>query len=216
MNSLPRTAPLARVKVLSLAAFISRRGKTLQEFVAKVESMDERAVSELFVEVGLAKSITISEDWGTTLLHAVGNSTRPAIIPGNYSANVSMDKLLMDGKRTFSYVTSPDYWYSKHTHRAIGSKQWLLYTYLTIDTKDKSVPIANREIFALMPKSARVSVSTSEVITADSVEMTGYKHRYLDLIGLLANSGILNKGRTAISKDAVAAFEALGSVGRVK
>ena len=217
MNGIPRSAPLARVKTLSLATFMTKSGKSMREYVAELKDGNPAAMEKLFVDVGLARSVRISEDWGTTPLHSIGNATRPTMVPNNYTANVSIEKLLLDGTRTFSYITSPDYWYAKHTHRAFGGRDYLMYTYMTIDTKDKSVPLSNREVFALMPKSSSISVSANEIITAESVELVGYKHTYMDLVGLLTgNSGILNKGRTALSSGTTAAIMPLGNVRLVK
>lgn len=218
MNGMPRTAPLARVKTLSIASLMARQNdpKGFSNFIAGLKDLNPASIDKLFVDVGLARSLRIDEDWGTTPLHQIGAPTRPALIPGNYSANVSIERLLLDGRSVFSYITSPDYWYSKHTHRGIGNRDWLLYTYLVVDSKDESIPRENREIFAVMPKSSSVSYSSSEVIMAHSVQMVGYKHTYLDLIGLLlGDSGILNKGRTAVSAGAKATVDTLGHVQRV-
>jgi len=216
MNGMPRTAPLARVKTLSISALVDRQNdpEGLQNFINALKAGDAASIDSLFVDVGLARSLRIDEDWGTTTLPAIGNATRPAIVPNNYTANVSIERLFMDGRSVFSYVTSPDYWYSTHTHRVVGNRDWLLYTYLVVDSKENAPGTTNKEIYAVMPKSSSVNYASSDVIIAHSVQMVGFKYTYVDLINLITKDGggLLNRGRTAVSTSGGAVSNKLGEV----
>lgn len=216
---MPRTAPLATIKTLSVSSLIDRQSDPngFKTFVDKFKNGDGSELDSLFVDVGLARSLRIDEDWGTTTLPAIGNATRPALVPNNYTANISIERLFMDGRSAFSYITSPDYWYSSHTHRVVGNRDWLLYTYLVVDSKEKrgSQGLKNREIYAVMPKSSSVNYASSDVIIAHSVQMVGFKFTYIDLINLLKQDGggLLDRGRTAVGSKADATVQ--DKLGRV-
>lgn len=213
MSDAARTSTLAEVKALSLASLHkvlknkAYADQFLKELSTGTASLDSKStLMKAFVTVGLARSIRIDEDWGTTQLYGLGSPTRPVMIPNNYSVSVSIDRLQLDTRDNFSYITSPDYWYSKNMQQKIGAADWPMYTYLYIHDREKASGNAEGgrnqvEIYALMPRTASKSISSNDVMLVHSVQMIGFKYQYLDFVGDLLNnnSNILNYGRTVLA-----------------
>lgn len=227
MSDAVRTATLAEVKALSLASIrkVLKDKASADKFLDKLSGKNPSIaeVEKLFVTVGMAKSIRIDEDWGTQPYYGIGSPTRPVLVPNNYSVSMSIDRLQLDGKNNFSYITSPDYWYSKHVQRRSGASDWPMYTYIYIHdreaaAKNKDKGRGSVEMYAMMPRTASKAVSAQDVMIVHSIQMVGFKYQYLDLIGdimgastaLRDNSGILGYGRTII--DDGASEQTFGSV----
>lgn len=216
MSDAVRTSTLAEVKALSLASIrkVLNDPASAETFFKKLTDPAGPSIKEiekLFVTVGMAKSIRIDEDWGTQPYYGIGSPTRPVLVPNNYSVSMSIDRLQLDGKNNFSYITSPDYWYSKHMQRRSGAADWPMYTYIYIHDREAAAKNKDRgrgsvEMYAMMPRTASKAVSSQDVMIVHSVQMVGFKYQYLDLIGdilgagtsLNDDSGVLGYGRTII------------------
>jgi len=205
MSDAVRTAPLAEVKALSLASLakVIKDPTNIDKFIQSLSSQTTPSITPLmdcFVTVGLARSLRIDEDWGTTALYGIGSPTRPVLVPNNYSVSVSPDRLQLDTRDNFSYITSPDYWYSKHMQQRIGAADWPMYTYLYVHDREKKSQNAV-EIYALMPRTASKQISSSDVMIVQSVQMIGFKYQYLDFVDdlLSRSSNILSYGRTSLA-----------------
>ena len=202
MSQAIRTSPLAEIRTLSMASLFNRlKNPTIgQKFLEKLRDGKADALAEFasyFVPVGLAKSVRIDEDWGTQAIYGIGDPTRPTMVPGNYSVSASMERLQLDGRDNFSFVTSPDYWYSKYAQRQMGNNDWGIYTYMYVHDRDTGGS-RSTEIYALMPKSASKAVSANDVMIVHNVQMIGFKYKYLDFVNdlLRTTSGVLSYGRT--------------------
>lgn len=196
-----RTSVLAEIKVLSAAALKQRMasGELGRWYALSTTPPTADVLREFygcFVSVGLAKSVRINEDWGTTPVYGVGAPTRPVLVPNNYSVSMTVERLTLDRRNNFDYITSPDYWYSADFQKKIGLNDWLMYSYFTIQDRESTNAIGP-EIYAMMPRSATQSISSQDVMISHNVELTGFKYRYADLLGEITDtSGILDYSRT--------------------
>ena len=199
-----RTSPLGEIKVLSAASLRERLSDdtTYAKWMSNGSQGDRgdvlRDFYSSFVSIGLARSVRIDEDWGTTNVYGIGNPSRPEIIPNNYSVSVTVERLQLDRRNNWHYSLSPDYWYSKEWQNQIGTQNWLSYTFLTVkDRESKQADGTGPEIYALMPRSASQAVTSQDVMVVHSVQYTGYKYKYQDLIGNILRGDMLGFGRTA-------------------
>lgn len=197
-----RTAMLAEVQALSLASLI-RFGKAqgLTDAKAKLDdAVIKNDMKDLFKTVGLATSIRINEQWGTQPIYGIEAPTRPVMIPGNSQVSLSIERLTLDKRDNFHYITSPDYWYSLTTQRAIGASNYLFYSYIVIRDKEDFNNIANNTIYACMPSSSSTGITADSATIMHNVDMVGFKLSYLDLLDALDDT-ILSYSTTVIGKD---------------
>lgn len=220
-----RTSVLAEIKVLSLAGLASWANENntslsnkdaigggkpanAKEALAKFRAAGAESPNDpvtkmknLFRTVGLATSLQIDENYGTTAIHGIGGPTRPKVIPGNYQATISIEKIQLDRRDNFSYITSPEYWYSVSTQRKLGvDNDWALYSYICLwDREQKIDNLMDQEIYCMMPQSARKGITTQDTMISHNVSMIGFKYRYEDVLELLwdaSRDSILDYGRT--------------------
>jgi hypothetical protein len=202
-----RSSVLAEVKVLSAAALHQRmqQGALADWYKKSTLNVTVDVLSEFykcFVPIGLAKNVRIDEDWGTTPVYGIGAPTRPVLVPNNYSVSMTIEKLQLDRRNGFDYITSPDYWYSAEFQRKIGLNDWLIYSYVTIMDRESKNSIGP-EIYAVLPRSASQAIGSQDVMVTHNVQLTGFKYRYKDLLGEITNnSGLLDYSRTVAMKNA--------------
>lgn len=199
-----RTSPLGEIKILSAASLQERLNDpvTLKKWLDYANTGDTTNVLgefyKSFVSVGLAKNVRIDEDWGTTAIYGIGNPNRPELIPNNYSVSATVERLQLDRRNLWHYSLSPDYWYSDQWQRRTGTQNWLGYTFLTIkDRESSSHSGVGPEIYALMPRSASQAVTSQDVMVVHSVQFTGFKYKYQDLLDKVIAGDMLSYGRTA-------------------
>lgn len=208
-----RSSVLAEVKVLSAAALKERvQSGKLASWYAKGASAPTADVLhefyKCFVPIGLAKNIRIEEDWGTTPVYGLGGPTRPVLVPNNYSVSMTIERLQLDRRNGFDYITSPDYWYSTDFQRKIGLNDWLIYSYVTVMDRESNNKIGP-EIYAVLPRSSQQTIGSQDVMVTHNVQLTGFKYRYVDLLGEITDkSGILDYSRTQAMANAEAAINA--------
>ena len=190
-----RLSTLAEVKVLSLASILysdsdtasdidsasvqralnTLRGK-LSDPATMQSRVNDRPIESLFKTVGIATNIRISEDFGTQNFYGIGAPTRPRIVPNNFSANVSVERLQLDTRDVHHYASRPEYWYSDEVQRRVGIDDILLYTFLFVKSKE---PKDTRvDIYALMPRTSEKAISSGDVMIAHNVSLVGFKYSY--------------------------------------
>ena len=202
-----RLSTLAEIKVLSLATVIheetrNRQGilpgdvsSAIDALAGKIEgtpgelqaSAVEDVDSALFKTIGIARNIRIDEDFGTQNFYGIGAPTRPRIVPNNFSANVTVERLQLDTRDLHHYITRPEYWYADRVQRRIGIDDVLLYTFLFVKSKEPT--IQRHDIYALMPRTSQRAFSSGDVMVAHNVSLVGFKYSYeeayLDLTSLI-------------------------------
>lgn len=195
-----RLSTLAEIKVLSLATYLRDAGRdpntadraamqsVLNQFRARLANIDAGTLqaekgaaglngNDLFKTVGIARNVRIDEDFGTQNIYGIGSPTRPRIVPNNYSATVTAERLQLDRRDLSHFMTSPEYWYSDTVQRSVGIDDVLLYTYFFVRSKEDTGEI-RQDIFALMPRSSSKAFSNGDVMVAENVNLTGFKYSY--------------------------------------
>jgi len=132
----------------------------------------------LFKTVGLARSVRITEDFGTQNYYGIGSPTRPRIVPNNFSVTANVERIQLDTRDLNDYFASPEYWYSNQIQAEVGVDDYKLYSYFLIKSKEESEP---DEIYALMPRSSQKAVTSQNVMIANTVDLTGFKTNYDEL-----------------------------------
>lgn len=194
-----RLSTLAEIKVLSLATVLyEAAGTTSQVNASMVQealtAMREKITSPavlqsmknadsfngepLFRTVGIARNIRVDEDFGTQNIYGIGAPTRPRIVPNNFSANVTVERIQLDTRDLNHYITRPEYWYSDGVQRQIGIDDVLLYTFLFVKSKEVNIRSLRTDIYALMPRTSQRAISNNDVMIAHNVSLTGFKYSY--------------------------------------
>lgn len=193
-----RLSTLAEIKVLSLASILYENARVassvdsarvleaLQDLKTRITSPSELQVAaglnhndSIFRTVGIARSIRIDEDFGTQNFYGIGAPTRPRIVPNNFSANVSVERIQLDTRDLNHYITRPEYWYSDTVQSQIGIDDVLLYTYIFVNSKEKNETGGNRkDIYAVMPRTSQKAISSGDVMIAHNVSLVGFKYSY--------------------------------------
>lgn len=211
MNNAPITAPQAKIKVLSLAHVLSQL--TSQTKLSDLATKHNIGVSgfnlnsgqtlldvlrnysgnpfKLFHTVGNAEELRIDEQYGTQLVYEIGRPRRPAIVPGNESVNISISTVTINAKTAFSFITSTDYWHSPTLHKFTGTYDYAFYTYIalkSVTSFNDSVDKVDFPIYAVMPVSSSLPVSSGSAKIVNNVSMTGYKLSLNDLISDLIDT----------------------------
>lgn len=138
-----RYAPMAEVKVLSLASLIekltnqnggtrtdsfaqgvqelattvSQNYDALYHYLRNVINTGGTGAGDLFTTIGVATNISLSEDYGTRPVYGIGEPTNPALVPNNLALRVSISKLTIDKAAVSRYVAKPIYWYQHRLQR---------------------------------------------------------------------------------------------------
>lgn len=204
-----RLSTLAEVRVLSLTTAIQGDLETVTNarIISALEALRSQLEggpntlqqnrdlqSSLFKTVGVARSVRIDEDYGSTNIYGIGAPTRPRIVPNNYSVNATIERLQLDTRDLNHYVARPDYWYSDNVQRHIGIDDVLLYTFLVLRSKEDAGPnfATRRDIYALMPRSSQRAAASNDVMIAHNVSMVGFRYSwdqmYFDISNLVNES----------------------------
>lgn len=210
----PRLNTLVEVQALSLTTQVKFDGANLQgalETLRGLRITNPEGIRDIFKTIGTATNVRINEQWGTQPIYAIGGPTRPVMVPGNYQLSLSIEKLQLDRKNNFSFLTTPDYWYSTTVQREVQLDDYLLYTYLVV--RDKERPgLNNAEVYAVMPSSATQAYTTGDATIVHNVDCVGFKLTYVDLLGILTDNNILAFNRTTRIDNANPANDVLGTV----
>jgi hypothetical protein len=196
-----RLSTLAEIKVLSLATLLYEDAGTASQVnssrvLAALNDMRERIgdpstlqsvknvdqfgsrEGSLFKTVGIARNVRVDEDFGTQNIYGIGAPTRPRIVPNNFSANVTVERIQLDTRDLNHYITRPEYWYSDEVQRQIGIDDVLLYTFLFLKSKEIRTDSLRTDIYALMPRTSQKAVSNNDVMIAHNVSLIGFKYSY--------------------------------------
>lgn len=195
-----RLSTLAEIKVMSLSAYLRDGGVDFQDgavqdilnqmasyrralgngdsdILQALKNADNTHALPFFKTIGLARSVRIDEDFGTTNIYGIGAPTRPRIVPNNVNVNVSAERLQLDRKDLRYFITSPEYWYSDSVQRNVGIDDFLLYTYMFVKSKEDTGEIRHN-IYALMPRTSSKAVTSGDVMVANNVSLVGFKYSY--------------------------------------
>lgn len=191
-----RLSTLAEIKVLSLESIRnfngtddgSPREETLDVETAvsafagpSVFSADEINIDQLlsaFKTVGIARSIKIDEDYGTNNVYAIGSPTRPRIVPGNMTVNVTCERIQLDKRNLYDFMSTPEYFYAPQVQQQTGILDAVYYTYMFVRNKEAEESDAIHDIYALMPRSSSKTLSNGDVMISHNVQLTGFKVNY--------------------------------------
>lgn len=189
-----RLSTLAEIKAFSVATLArgaNTDGEELANILLAIDSFKsgisnanevfERS-DDLFRTVGLARSIRISEDFGTQNYYGIGSPTRPRIVPNNYSVTANVERIQLDTRNLGAYFASPEYWYSNQVQNQIGVDDYKLYSYFFVKSKEDS---EEHDVYALMPRSSQTAITSNNVMIANTVDMVGFKSNYSDLLSIL-------------------------------
>lgn len=190
-----RLSTLAEIKVLSLETlknFVDGEGEgqvgslddALEDMANQISSNNitlnkDRVYSSPFKTVGIARQIRVDEDYGTQNLYAIGSPTRPRIIPNNFTATVTCERIQLDRRNLYDFMSTPEYFYSPAAQTKTGILDAVYYTYLFVKNKEETI-VGNGiyDIYALMPRTSTKSVSNGDVMISHNVTLTGFKVNY--------------------------------------
>lgn len=180
MASNIRLSTLAEIKVLSL--------ESLQETVS-TEFGDVQAILDgdfasflgnltdpgnLFKTVGIARQVRIDEDYGTQNIYAIGEPTKPRIVPNNFTASVTCERIQLDKRNLYDFMSSPEYFYSPTIQAFTGRNDAFYYTYMFIKNKEDPQKLPS-DIYALMPRTSTQTITNGDVMVSHNVQLTGFK-----------------------------------------
>lgn len=140
-------------------------------------SLDRDLQPSNFKTVGIARQVRVDEDYGTQNIYGIGSPTRPRIVPNNFTANVTADRLQLDRRSLYDFMATPEYFYSREVQRQTGVLDGLYYTYMFIRSKE-DVADATHEIYALMPRTSSKTITNGDVMVSNNVQLTGFKIGY--------------------------------------
>lgn len=208
-----RLSTLAEIKVLSLQSLINfTEGEDNAARSETAESVTEEAVlgyvdtlksklsadnitlslqtvlrqtPTLFKTVGIARSVRITEDYGTTQVFGLGNPLRPRLVPNNLSVSVTCERLQLDRRNLYDFMTSPEYFYSTKIQRQTGILDAVYYTYMFL--KNKEAGVEKVQIYALMPRNTASAVTNGDVVLVNNIDMVGFKLSHAATLGELLN-----------------------------
>lgn len=220
-----RFAPFATVKVLSINSVALRKieesgtspqiaiQEAIREFAGDIANNYTALWNFLntnfgiaFTNIGLARDISISTDYGTREVFGIGQPTDPALVPNNKTVRVSVSRLSTDSRSITEYVTSPDFWYNPGLQEDVlrtmyagnpengsAGADYPLYTYLAISDLEQGgvLPndfyqaVLNYELIAFMPRSYSKRITAGDAIITLDVEGTGKVLRLSELVGML-------------------------------
>jgi len=180
-----RLSTLAEIKAFSITT-LAQSTENANDVLSALDSfpdtfdegLDPLAGFDLFKTVGLARSVRITEDFGTQNYYGIGSPTRPRIVPNNMSVTANVERLQLDTHDLNNYLASPEYWYSNQVQAEVGVDDYKLYSYFFIKSKEEEDP---DEIYALMPRSAQRAVTSQNVMIVNTVDLIGFKTNYDEL-----------------------------------
>lgn len=142
-----------------------------------------------FKTVGIARQIRLDEDYGTQNIYGIGAPTRPRIVPNNFTANVTCDRIQLDRRSLYDFMASPEYFYAREAQSQTGILDGLYYTYLFVRSKEDTAD-SSQEIYALMPRTSSKTITNGDVMISNNVQLTGFKIDYHTPLGdvLLADN----------------------------
>jgi hypothetical protein len=207
-NSSVRLSTLAEIKVLSLQSILNFSNNPSAAQITDIPVASNDALSRVavlrnlistnsinldiplesvlnaFKTVGIARQIRIDEDYQTQNMYGIGSPTRPRIVPGNFTANVSCDRIQLDRRGLYDFMSTPEYFYSREMQRVTGILDGIYYTYMFVKSKED---FAGRQydIYALMPRSSSLTITNSDVMVSNNVQLTGFKVSYQDTLSSL-------------------------------
>jgi hypothetical protein len=173
-----RLSTLAELKVLSIQTLLSDATdidgyiNTLTQDPSKLSYQQ----SDLFKTVGIARTVRVDEEYGTQNLYAIGEPTRPRIVPNNLSVTVTCERIQLDRRSLYSYMLNPEYFYSQGMQSLTGALDLFYYTYMFVRSKeDLDSTATDYDVYAIMPRNSSRNVTNGDVIIAHSVTLTGFK-----------------------------------------
>jgi hypothetical protein len=192
MSTKIRLSTLAEIKVLSLETlrrFTSGTGvgkapsgigaSLVDEIKRKLDTTDPskriNISAEVFKTVGIARQVRIDEQYGTQNYYGIGSPYRPRIVPNNFSVSVTCERLQLDKRNLYDFMTSPEYFYSYGMQRLTGIIDAVYYTYMFIRSKESDAGPSAYDIYALMPVSATKAVTNGDVMISHNLQLTGFK-----------------------------------------
>lgn len=192
MASNIRLSTLAEIKVLSLESLIQGTQDTVESIIEGNLSEQLQNISadpqSLFTTVGIARQIRIDEDYGTQNIYAIGEPTRPRIVPNNFTANVTCERIQLDKRNLYDFMSTPEYFYSSTMQELTGRIDGFYYTYMFIRNKEDSNALPS-DIYALMPRTSTQTVTNGDVMVSHNVQLTGFKiSSKLELIDLITDT----------------------------
>jgi hypothetical protein len=173
-----RLSTLAELKVLSVQTLLessSNPQALINTLAANPANSLNYAIDSLFKTVGIARTIRVDEEYGTQNLYAIGEPTRPRIVPNNMSVTVSCERIQLDKRSLYNYMLSPEYFYSRGMQSVTGALDMFYYTYMFIRSKEDSVGVASYDVYAVMPRTSSKNVTNGDVMISHNVQMTGFK-----------------------------------------
>lgn len=186
-----RLSTLAEIRVLSYETFRNFSGEaniSVSKYVEKLsgDNINAKEIGELskyFKTVGIARQVRIDEDYGTQPIYGIGAPTRPRMVPNNFSVNVTCDRIQLDKRHLYDFMSSPEYFYSGAVQAKTGILDEFYYTYLFIRDKEPSSSgeykgIGSYDIYALMPRTSGKVISNGDVMISNSVQLSGFKVNY--------------------------------------
>lgn len=218
-----RFAPFAKIKVFSLASFLYNNIQTptsadanvdenvnnedivlgflsdLQDVLNLETNKTVPLMQNIFQDVALATSVSITETYNTKAMYGIGEPENPVLVPGNVSVRISIARLTTDARQIADYITKPTFYYSAALQKlstkyfasptgSVGDLDFLFYTYFFIDSleyESYGTPIGqlqNADIFAFMPNTynKRIESNAADIVT--DVEGEGKIFKLKDLI----------------------------------
>jgi hypothetical protein len=185
------------LKVLSVQTLLESASNPeglITELTADPEAFSlNYQVDTLFKTIGIARTIRVDEEYGTQNLYAIGEPTRPRIVPNNMSVTVSCERIQLDKRSLYNYMLTPEYFYSRGMQSATGALDMFYYTYMFVRSKEDSAGALAYDIYALMPRTSSKNVTNGDVMISHNVQMTGFKvSSQLQLMDL-ASGAILDR-----------------------
>lgn len=194
-----RLSTLAEVKVLSIESLLGGSVRNVGDVIGTnlTDNVNFSLASlDAFKTVGIARTLNITEEYGTQNLYAIGEPTRPRIVPNNYQVTITAERLQLDRKNLYNYLATPEYFYSRGVQNLTGAFDVFYYSYIFVRSKEDETPTrSNTEIYAVMPRTSTKNITNSDVMIAHNVQMTGFKVNspisFINLLaGVLQDSGI--------------------------
>jgi hypothetical protein len=192
-----RLSTLAELKVLSIQTLLES-AENPEGFITDAAEdpgafNSNLQLDTLFKTVGIARTIRVDEEYGTQNLYAIGEPTRPRIVPNNMSVTVSCERIQLDKRSLYNFMLTPEYFYSRGMQSTTGALDMFYYTYMFIRSKEDSAGASSYDIYAVMPRTSSKNVTNGDVMISHNVQMTGFKvSSPLQLIDL-ATGAILDK-----------------------
>lgn len=193
-----RFAPFAKIKVFSLASYFYRTVTDNDDKGADIELSDyigelikvrtktlsyskneAEGLNDLFDDVALATSVSITETYNTRSTYGIGQPANPVITPGNVSIRVNMSRLTTDARHIADYITKPTFYYSAALQKLSAAAfapvdlDLLFYSYFFINSLEKenyssaTGQLQNVDVIAFMPNTytRRIEGNRAEIVT---------------------------------------------------